>query len=180
MNCEVEQPRSDEVACDRPAAASTSHTLVIGVGNPIVTDDSVGIRVAELLRERLRGREGVVVETDCWGGLRLMERMVGFDRAIVIDAACMGERPGTISVLSCRDARTQHSSSAHDMDIVTALEFGRRAGAELPRNEAVVFVAIEALNINTFGRECTPYVALAIPRAVCRVEQLLAESRRRN
>ena len=61
-------------------------SLVIGLGNPLVTDDSVGLRVAAELRDRLAGRADVEVTEDYWGGLRLMEQMVGYDRAIVIDA----------------------------------------------------------------------------------------------
>ena len=49
-------------------------TLVLGLGNPLLTDDSVGLRVARELRSLLSGRPDVVVEEDYWGGLRLMER----------------------------------------------------------------------------------------------------------
>ena len=58
-------------------------TLIIGLGNPLVTDDSVGLRVVERLRPLLADRPDVEVAEDYWGGLRLMERMIGFDRAIV-------------------------------------------------------------------------------------------------
>ena len=67
-------------------------TLIIGLGNPLVTDDSVGLRVVEELRPLLADRPDVEVSEDYWGGLRLMERMIGFDRAIVIDAIQTGAR----------------------------------------------------------------------------------------
>ena len=67
-------------------------TLIIGLGNPLVTDDSVGLRVAAELRSRLAGRADVEVTEDYWGGLRLMEQMVGYDCAIVIDAICSAPR----------------------------------------------------------------------------------------
>ena len=67
-------------------------TLILGLGNPLVTDDSVGLRVAEQLKPLLADRPEVEVAEDYWGGLRLMERMIGFDRAIVIDAICTGAR----------------------------------------------------------------------------------------
>ena len=65
--------------------------LVLGLGNPLVSDDSVGLRVAERLKPLLADRPDVEVSEDYWGGLRLMERMIGFDRAIIIDA--MQRRP---------------------------------------------------------------------------------------
>ena len=77
-------------------------TLILGLGNPLVTDDSVGLRVAEELKPLLADRTDVEVSEDYWGGLRLMERMIGFDRAIVIDAIQTGAPPGTIHLLDAR------------------------------------------------------------------------------
>jgi hydrogenase maturation protease len=141
-------------------------TLVLGLGNPLVTDDSVGLRVAAQLRPRLADRPDVEVGEDYWGGLRLMERMVGFDRAIVIDAIQTGAPPGTIHHLAPGSLSTQRSASAHDVTLPVALALGRQAGAHLPADERVLLVGIEAEDILTFGEECTPAVRAAIPRAV--------------
>ena len=65
-------------------------TLILGLGNPLVTDDSVGLRVVERLKPLLAEQGDVEVSEDYWGGLRLMERMIGFDRAIVVDAIQTG------------------------------------------------------------------------------------------
>ncbi len=67
-------------------------TLILGLGNPLITDDSIGLRVIEVLQTRLADRPDVEVSEDYWGGLRLMERMIGFDRAIVVDAIQTGAR----------------------------------------------------------------------------------------
>jgi len=127
-------------------------TLIIGLGNPLVTDDSVGLRVAAELKGLLAERPDVEVTEDYWGGLRLMERMVGYDRAIVVDAISTGAPPGTIS--------------AHDVNLPTALAFGRRAGVELPDDEQILLVGIEVEDIVNFGENCTPSVQAAVPRAV--------------
>ena len=141
-------------------------TLILGLGNPLVTDDSVGLRVAAELKRLLAGRPDVEVGEDYWGGLRLMERMVGFDRAIVIDAMCTGAPPGTIRQLSPGSIPTQRSASAHDVSLPTALALGRQAGAHLPADDQILLVGIEAEDILTFGEECTPAVQAAVPRAV--------------
>ena len=73
------------------------------------------------------------VSEDYWGGLRLMERMIGFDAAIVVDAIQTGAAPGTIHLLTPDGIPTQRSASAHDVNLSTALEFGRRAGANCPK-----------------------------------------------
>ncbi len=142
--------------------------LVIGLGNPILTDDGVGVKVAYAVRNSLAldGRDDVTVTEASVGGLHLMEAMVGYDRVILIDAiqtSCA--QPGTIQRLTLDDIAsampTQHSASAHDMNLPTALEMGRRLDLALP--EAIEIFAIEAEDVVTFGETCTPAVDAAIP-----------------
>ena len=148
--------------------------LVLGRGNALGTDDSGGLRVGSGLKPLVAGRDGVEGGEDYWGGLRLMERMIGFDRAVVVDAICAGAEPGTIHRLAPGEIPTQRSASAHDMNLPTALEFGRRAGAHLPPDEDIVLIGVEAEDVLTFGEECTPKVQAAVPHAVRKVLQSLA------
>ncbi len=140
--------------------------LVLGLGNPLVADDSVGLHVAAAIKPLLADRPDVEVSEDYWGGLRLMERMIGFDRAIIIDAMQSGAPPGTVHRLTPDSISTQRSASAHDVNLPTALEFGRKAGVALPKNEHILLVGIEAQDVLTFGEQCTPEVEAAIPLAV--------------
>jgi len=148
-------------------------TLVIGLGNPLLRDDSVGLRVIAALKPRLEGRPDVELAEDYRGGLRLMERMIGFDRALVIDAICSGAPPGTIHRLSPEAVPTQHSASPHDLNLPTALELGRQAGALLPASADILIVAVEAVDVTTFGETLTPEVEAAVPLAVQAVLQAL-------
>ena len=148
-------------------------TLVIGLGNPLVSDDSVGLRVAAELKTRLADRPDVEVDEDFWGGLRLMERLAGYGRAIVIDAIITGAEPGTIHHLTPDAIPTQRSASAHDVNLPTALEFGRQAGLPLPENENILLIGIEVENVLDFGETCTPAVQAAVPKAVEEVLQAL-------
>ncbi|MGD8454356.1 MAG: hydrogenase maturation protease [Phycisphaerae bacterium] len=161
-------------------SAITQHpaarTLVLGLGNPLLTDDAVGLRVLEQLRPVLAGRPDLELAEDYWGGLRLMERIVGYERVIIIDAQRTGAPPGTVCVLDTAGP-TQHGDSVHDMDLWTALEFGRRAGAELPAAGDIRIVAIEAADVETFGEQCTPAVEAGVPRAAELVQTLLTEWR---
>jgi len=147
-------------------------TLILGVGNPILTDDGVGVRVAEAVREALPADAPVDVREASVGGLTLMETMVGYDRVILIDAfLSRGGIPGTIRRLSLEDLRTisptRHSASAHDTSLVTALEMGRRMGLPLP--DEIVIYAVEAENVTDFGEGLTPAVAAAVPQVVAAV-----------
>jgi hydrogenase maturation protease len=150
-------------------------TLVIGLGNPILTDDGAGVLAARQVAGRLAGKFPIEVAELSVGGLRLMEAMIGYDRVILIDALESKEgRYGTIHRLSLQDlseiSPTQHSSSPHDASLTTAIEMGRRMSYTLPK-EIVIF-AIEVENTSDFGEAPTPAVAQAIPELV---EQVLAE-----
>lgn len=141
-------------------------TLVLGLGNPILKDDSAGLRVVKMLRELLPENEQIEIDEDYWGGLRLMERMIGFDRAVIVDAILTGAKPGTIHMLSPEDIPTQHSASAHDVNLLTALAVGRQAKAYLPDSEDILLIAIEADDVQSFDETLSPEVEAALPDAV--------------
>lgn len=150
-------------------------TLVLGLGNPILRDDGVGLRVAQALRPLLAGEPGIEVDEDTWGGLRLMERLIGYDRAIVIDAMSCGKSPGTVEVFCPESLPTRRSSSVHDTSLPVALELGRQAGAHLPPSSAITLVGIEVEDVVHFGEDLTPEVEAAVPQAVQVVESVLCE-----
>ena len=152
-------------------------TLVLGLGNPLLTDDGVGLRVAQVLQDRLTGHSDIEVGLDYWGGLRLMERMVGFDRAIIIDAIVSGNPPGTIRSLHPGDIPTQRSASAHDVNLSTALQLGRIANVHLPEDKAILLIGIEAEDVQTFNEQLSPEVEAVVPDAVELVLNTIAQER---
>lgn len=152
-------------------------TLILGLGNPLLKDDSVGLRVAQELRNRINGDPAIEIGEDYWGGLRLMERMIGFDRAIIVDAICTDAPPGTVHILSPDDIPTQRSASVHDVNLTTALELGRQAGAKLPASEDIMLVGIEAADVQTFDEELSPEVETALPAAIGTVLSALNRER---
>ena len=154
-------------------------TLVLGLGNPILTDDGIGVRVAEAVRAALLPASDVEVSEVSVGGLRLMERVIGYERLILIDALYGNgyRNPGAIHRLTLEDLRTisptQHSASAHDTSLITALEMGKRMGLSLPQ-EFIIY-AVEVENIIEFGEEPTPAVAAAIPKVTMAVLKELGQ-----
>ena len=138
-------------------------TLVLGMGNPILSDDGVGLLVAGRLAER-QLPAGVEVAVSEVAGLRLLELVRGFTRVIIIDAlkspAEAGREPGEVVRYDASDFKGGHRyGSAHSIGLDTALEVGRQVGYDMP-GEVIVF-AIEAEDIETFGEELTPAVAAA-------------------
>jgi hydrogenase maturation protease len=152
-------------------------TLVLGLGNPLLRDDAVGLHVARRLQSLLGGRPDVEIDEEYRGGLRLMERLIGFDRAIIVDAMCSGGTPGTVHRLTPDGVPTQHSASAHDANLRTALDLGRRAGAKLPGDDGITLIGIEASDVLSFDEDLTPEVEAAIPGAVQLVLDELREER---
>jgi hydrogenase maturation protease len=139
-------------------------TLVLGLGNPLLGDDAVGLKVAAVVRERLHGRDDVDVVEEEAGGLRLMERMTGYDRAVLVDACVSGAAPGTIRRLGPNELPTQRTAIAHGIDLARALALGRSLG--LPMPDVVRVVAVEAESVHEFRELMTPAVEAAIEPAV--------------
>ncbi len=149
--------------------------IIIGVGNPVLTDDSVGLKSVAALRCRLAGRSDVATAELYSGGLRLMEAMVGYQRAIVIDAMISGRPAGTIQSFTPADLPiTRGIHSSHDGTLPEALALGHAAGLCLPRD--IRIWAVEAGDVETLGEELTPAVATAVPVVVEHVLQDLRET----
>jgi hydrogenase maturation protease len=146
-------------------------TLILGLGNPILSDDGVGTAVARELESRLELQEATVIEASL-GGINLLDLLVGYERVIIVDAIKTGVgRPGQIYRLDPSAlASIRHTGSSHDINLVTALELGKKLKLAMPSQ--IDIFAIEVAETELFSEACTPAVAAAIP--VC-VEMILEE-----
>lgn len=142
-------------------------TLVLGLGNPILTDDGVGIQIVREVAACCHRGNVAFAETSL-GGLRLLDILSGFDRVIMVDAIqTPGGEPGDLYRLTPYDLpRSRHSGSTHDLSLTEALALGRSLGKPLPADEAIVIVGVEVQDALSFGERCTPMVSAAIPSAV--------------
>jgi hydrogenase maturation protease len=155
-----------------------SMILVIGLGNPILGDDGVGWKVATEIQRRSSAR-GPKLEVDCVsvGGLSLMERMLGYERVVVIDAAQTGEGPvGSVHVYGLDelpDPKSGHTTSAHDASLVTSLRMAESMGEIVP--SSVDIVTIEIPGSYEFSEELSPAVAASVEVAAQRAIALLGD-----
>jgi hydrogenase maturation protease len=140
-------------------------TLVLGLGNSILSDDGVGIKVAHEVVNQFNSPQVTISETS-EAGLRLLDSIVGYDQVIIIDAIQTKEgKAGQIYRMKPEDfSFAKHLSSPHQINLVTALELGKTLNLVMPQ-EITIF-AVEAKDITNFGEECTPEVERAIPEAV--------------
>jgi hydrogenase maturation protease len=140
-------------------------TLVLGLGNPILSDDGAGCRAASVLKEKIKMPDIDIVEAGI-AGLDVLDLLNGYDRAIIIDAIRTEKgKPGKVYRFGPGAlADTRHTGNPHDTNIATALELGKKLKLKLPQ-EIIIF-AIEAKDVTTFSEECTPPVRKAIPECV--------------
>jgi hydrogenase maturation protease len=157
-------------------------TLILGLGNPILGDDGVGWVVAEKVEEILDHRPSSMVDdpevdTASLGGLSLMERLTGAERVILIDSIFTGKKKvGTVSQFTLSDLpdlNAGHSASAHDTSLRNALKIGRSMHIDLPEDDHVIIVAIEAEAVYDFSQDLSPAVAEAVPLATQTVLEIL-------
>jgi hydrogenase maturation protease len=144
-------------------------TLVLGMGNPILSDDAVGVRLATDFKAVLDPQDGLDIVEECSvGGLSLLDFLHGYQRAIVLDSLqTAGGAPGAWHRFTARSLRqTVHLANLHDTNFATALELGRRLGLPLPSDDDIHIFGIEIEDAHTFSECMTPVLERAYPRLV--------------
>ncbi len=152
--------------------------LMIGLGNPILGDDGVGWVVAREVELRIHEAGGSIeVDYLSLGGLSLMERLIGYEKVILIDSLTTGTHPqGAVIMFTLEDLvdlSSGHTTASHDTSLKTALVTGRQLGAVLPEDRDVHVVAIESQHVYDIEEGLTPPIAAAVPLAVKKVIDLL-------
>ncbi|MGQ9729713.1 MAG: hydrogenase maturation protease [Candidatus Zipacnadales bacterium] len=147
-------------------------TLIVGLGNPILRDDAIGLHVARALAERLPKELFEIIEADV-SGLRLLLLLDGWDRVVIIDALYESghkgrePQPGRLHRLSLDQlGSTLTLNTSHEASLNDTLELGRQIGMHVP-GEITIF-GIEVADPFTFDEQMDPELAKQV--------ELLAES----
>jgi hydrogenase maturation protease len=150
-------------------------TLVLGMGNPILGDDAVGIHLARDLHARVGELPNVnFVEECCVGGLNLLDQVAGYERLVVIDSIkTVGGRPGVWYRFDATSLReTMNLRNIHDTNFATALELGRKIGMVVPVDAENHIFAVEVDVNDTFTEQLSPGLRDAYPELA---EEIIAE-----
>jgi hydrogenase maturation protease len=149
-----------------------THVLVIGVGNPIMSDDGVGQRLLEVLAARLPTLDGVEYLDAGTLGFMLLPRVEQCRALLALDAANLDREPGAVQVFEdeALDAfvRTPRCS-VHELGLRDLLDAARLTDS-LPTRRALVGVQPGQLG---WGTVLSAPVAAAVPAAVDAARQLL-------
>ncbi len=146
-------------------------TLVIGLGNPLMRDDGIGLAALEHLLEHCQVSSDVeLVDGGTWG-MNLLPLIEGADDVILLDAIHLGRSPGTVIELE-GDAvprRLAQKLSPHQIDLGEVLALAGLRGT-LPRR--LVAIGIEPAVIE-MGTTLSPAVDAAMPLMLARVAERL-------
>jgi hydrogenase maturation protease len=144
-------------------------TVLLGMGNPILSDDAIGVRLAKDFKARLDKIGNLpeidVVEECSVGGLNLLDVVADSDCLIVLDSIkTRGGTPGDYYYFTAESLReTMNLSNVHDANFATALELGRRLGHKIPHHRDIHILAVEVKDNITFGETMTPPLETAYP-----------------
>lgn len=151
-------------------------TLVLGLGNDLLGDDGVGLRIVEELRRR-PSLAGFEFETAPTAGLALLDILHGYERAYIVDSAVTGrERPGHLHRLSSSSLTDLPlNASSHYAGLPEVLALGEALSLGLP--ESVEALGVEVEDPYTIRPGLSPELEAKLPVLIDRVERLLLEDR---
>ena len=140
-------------------------TLILGIGNSILGDDGVGIRVARQLDRLVKDKNIDVVEANV-DGLNLLDFILEYDRLIVIDAIVTEDgEVGEIYRLKPEQICKPSGSaiSPHHFNLATTLEIGKRLFPNKIPGEVTVY-AVGTQEVAQVTEEMTDRVENAVSR----------------
>jgi len=152
--------------------AAVSRTLVLGIGNTLLGDDGVGVRIVE----SLRGDPDMAQRTLVDGGtlsFSLLNELEDAHTMLVVDAANLGAVAGTVRVYES-DAMDQFirragPRSVHEVGLADVMDMARLHGC-LPSRRAIVCVQPERIE---WSETLSPAVQAATERARVQIRDLL-------
>jgi hydrogenase maturation protease len=148
-------------------------TLVLGIGNTLLTDEGVGVHVLQALESELAYLPDVTLLDGGTLSFTLAGPIEEADALIVVDAANIQSRPGEWALLEGEEMDTflmgNRKASAHEVGLIDLRAIAILAG-HWPEKRAML--AIQPAVID-WGERPTPAVAAAIPPACAAIHELI-------
>lgn len=120
--------------------------------------------VAREIGKRINEPHVDVIEASL-GGLELLDPMVGFERAVIVDAMALADcEVGTVVQVNPDDLPGGSAMARHQVSLNEALDLGRHLKMDLPKE--IVIYGIKVKDTATFGETCTDEVNAKIPEIV--------------
>jgi len=141
-------------------------TIVLGVGNPILGDDGVGIHVVNKVKQQIND-PNITIDEALTGGMNLLDLIVGYDKAIIVDAVkTKNGKDGDVKQMPLRNFPTMHSCNPHDVSLTEAIELAEKLGEiNIPKEIIVIAVLMKHLPCE-FKETLSENIGAAVPKAV--------------
>jgi hydrogenase maturation protease len=140
-------------------------TIVIGLGNILFSDEGIGVHLIRRLSENQDKFPSVEFIDAGTGGLNILHLIANRKRAVIIDCAKMGKKPGTIKQFKPADVQTTKKMthfSLHEADILRIIELSRQLG-ECPEQILIFGIEPESLELGqSLSRTLTDKIDLYI------------------
>lgn len=153
---------------------ATPTTLILGLGNVLLTDEAVGPVVVHRLAAESEGDPDLRFLDGGTLSFTLAVPIEESERLIVVDAAVFGEPPGSLRVFEGEAMDRQlsrHAKSVHEVSLADLMDMARLTD-RLPSRRALIGIEPEIVD---WGDRLTPAVEAAVPKAMAEVRRLLAE-----
>jgi len=138
------------------------------LGNDILCDDAIGLRVARAVEQQLAPDEAIDVRETEEMGLCLLDHISGYRDLVLVDSIQRGTLPaGSVHEIQADDLQTLPGSSPHFLGVGETLALGRELA--LPMPERVRIFAIEVEEPHRLSTEMTAALQRALPDLVQRV-----------
>jgi len=138
----------------------SSDTVVVGVGNTILSDDGAGVHAARLLQGDPRVPAGVTILDGGTLGLELLPYVSDASRVLFLDAVNSGEAPGTHTRMTGKDLlETSGGCSVHQLgvaDLIAALALASAGPQD------IVVLGVQPANTD-WGTSLSPRVEASLP-----------------
>ena len=160
-----------------PRPAVPARILVLGLGNDLLSDEAVGIRVVRYLAETLPNEGDVQILDGGTLSFTLAGPIAEASGLIVVDAARLGSAPGTVAIFEgeAMDRKLNGTcSSVHEVGLADLFDIARLTDS-LPPHRCLV--GIEPAEID-WGSELSEAVARSVPEAAARIRTLIDAWRR--
>lgn len=155
--------------------------LVLGLGNLLLSDDAVGLRMLETLEAECSADPSIEFVDGGTQGIALAGYFANRSSVLVLDAVGLGAAPGTVHVLrgdAIAGMRAKRGTTSHEGNGLGVIEIARLLG-NLPENLAVV--GVEGANIRTgigLSEEVKGALGSALGEARAVLREFVAESAR--
>ncbi len=163
----------DIADCGSGAGTSRAPLLVLGLGNILLRDEGIGVRVVEALRQQTLP-DGVELCDGGTAGFALLDVLAERRKVLVVDAVDVGAVPGTIVRLTAEDlvGRTGVRVSLHELGFAETLQAARCLGVG-PRELVILGVQPQEVALGLeLSVELAPCVDELAKRVVAELEEV--------